>query len=342
MKLVNVPDCPVCGRAGRTAYDGLTDRIFGAQGRWNMRTCAGDGCGAYWLDPRPATDELVHLYANYYTHGEGGDKAGAQRRLYDRMLHAFQKARFGLSPSVADRLIYWLLMLHPGRSSAALAASMGIRPVAEGRLLEVGCGDGTKLAVLDELGWMVEGIDFDPNAVASAKSKGLDVKVGGLEEQRYADASFDAVVSTHVVEHVADVRAMFAEALRVLKPGGHFVAYTPNAASAGHRIFGQNWRGLETPRHLQIFTPAALAQLARAAGYDVERCGASGRGGTIFMKSYRLWRGKSGAGEVERLGKWNRLAAELLGFVIGMLAVFGHSGGDEIVLIARRPLIEGD
>lgn len=337
MKLLNMPDCPVCGRAGRAAYAGLTDRIFGAQGRWNMRSCLGDGCGAYWLDPRPATDELVHLYANYYTHGDESRRTGA-RRLYDRLLRAFQKTHFRLAPSVTDRFIYGLLMFHPGRRYAALAACMGIPPLPGGRLLEVGCGDGAKLVALGELGWTTEGIDFDPGAVARAQSRGLEVKVGGLEEQGYADASFDAVVSTHVVEHVADVRAMFVEALRVLKPGGHFVAYTPNAAGMGHRLFGRHWRGLEIPRHLQIFTPAALARLARDAGYEVERCGSSGRGGTILVKSYRLWRGKCGTGEVERLGKGNRLAAELLGVVVGMLAAFRHSAGDEIVLIARKPI----
>jgi 2-polyprenyl-3-methyl-5-hydroxy-6-metoxy-1,4-benzoquinol methylase len=337
MKLVKMPNCPVCGQLGRMAYEELSDRIFGAQGRWSMKACADDGCGAYWLDPRPATDELVRLYANYYTHGEGG----ARRSFYERLLRAFQKTHFRLAPSMLDRLIYWLLMLHPGRRFAALAACMGIRPVQGGRLLEVGCGDGAKLAALNELGWISEGIDFDPGAVGSARSKGLDVKVGGLEEQHYSAGIFDAVVSTHVVEHVADVRSMFAEALRVLKPGGYFVAYTPNAASMGHRIFGRHWRGLEIPRHLQIFTPAALARLARETGYAVERCGSSGRGGTILVKSYRLWCDKSGAGDVERLGKWNRFAAELLGFAVGMLAAFRHPAGDEIVLIARKPFAQG-
>lgn len=340
MKLVQIPDCPVCGRAGRVAYDGLTDRLFGAHGRWSMKACAGGGCGAYWLDPRPATDELVRLYANYYTHGDGSGQAGA-RRMYGRLLHAFHKVHFGLAPSVFDRIVYWLLMLHPGRRYAALAACMGIPPRQGGRLLEVGCGDGAKLAALNELGWVAEGIDFDPGAVASARRNGLEVKAGGLEEQGYCDDSFDAVVSNHVVEHVADVRAMFAEALRVLKPGGYFVAYTPNAAGAGHRIFGPHWRGLEIPRHLQIFTPAALARLARNAGYEVERCGSSGRGGAIMVKSYRLWRGGAGAAGVERLGKLNRLAAELLGFVTGLLAACGLAAGDEIVLIARKPLVQG-
>ena len=53
---------------------------------------------------------------------------------------------------------------------------------------------------------------------------------------------------------------------------------TPNARSLGHELFGASWRGLEPPRHLQVFTPRALARLARSAGFsrvDVETTGAN-------------------------------------------------------------------
>jgi 2-polyprenyl-3-methyl-5-hydroxy-6-metoxy-1,4-benzoquinol methylase len=281
---------------------------------------------------------LICLYENYYTHGDGAANAGGTRKLYNKLLRAYQKTYFHRAPSIIDRIIYLLLLLHPGRASAALAGCMGIRPVSGGRLLEVGCGDGTKLVTLNELGWVVEGVDFDHNAVASARKKGLVVSVGGLEQQHYTDATFDAIVSNHLVEHVPDIYAMFSEALRVLKPGGHFVAYTPNAASAGHRIFKQNWRGLEPPRHLQIFTPLSLANLAQSVGYEVEVCGASGRGGAILVKSYKLWRGKSGVNEIEKLNKVDRFFAEALGFAEGLVARFNNSLGEEIVLIARKPV----
>lgn len=53
----------------------------------------------------------------------------------------------------------------------------------------------------------------------------------------------------------------------MLKSGGRLVMITPNIASTGHRLFGQDWRGLEVPRHLYLYTPKALARLARGAGF---------------------------------------------------------------------------
>lgn len=44
----------------------------------------------------------------------------------------------------------------------------------------------------------------------------------------YADASFDVVMSANVLEHLTDVDLFFGEVARVLRPGGYFLAKTPN------------------------------------------------------------------------------------------------------------------
>jgi len=83
--------------------------------------------------------------------------------------------------------------------------------------------------------------------------------------------SFDAVTMHHVIEHVFDPIATMREIYRILKPGGMVVAVTPNAESQGLRIYGSNWRGLEPPRHIQIFSPQALESTARKAGFESVR-----------------------------------------------------------------------
>jgi hypothetical protein len=45
------------------------------------------------------------------------------------------------------------------------------------------------------------------------------------------------------------------------------VVVTPNGESWGHRRFGPNWRGLEPPRHIHVFTPTALRRLVASAGF---------------------------------------------------------------------------
>jgi len=137
----------------------------------------------------------------------------------------------------------------------------------QGLLLDVGCGGGSLLKGLHELGWEGEGVDFDAKAVRNARSKGLRVHLGSLAEQQFATNTFDAVTMSHLIEHVSDPVALLRECHRVLKPGAWLVIVTPNANSWGHRLYGANWRGLEPPRHLHIFAPRPLANLLRETGF---------------------------------------------------------------------------
>jgi SAM-dependent methyltransferase len=85
----------------------------------------------------------------------------------------------------------------------------------------------------------------------------------------YPADSFDAVIMSHVIEHVPHPRELLTECARVLKPGGRLVMLTPNAESFGLDYYGRCWRGLEPPRHLQIFSQLALEQIAKQAGLNV-------------------------------------------------------------------------
>jgi len=94
----------------------------------------------------------------------------------------------------------------------------------------------------------------------------LTVVTGGIEEGGFADDLFDAVSVFHVIEHVHDPAALLRKCARVLRPGGLLVITTPNLHSLGHRWFRENWRGLEPPRHLHIFSSLALMELVTRAG----------------------------------------------------------------------------
>jgi 2-polyprenyl-3-methyl-5-hydroxy-6-metoxy-1,4-benzoquinol methylase len=139
-------------------------------------------------------------------------------------------------------------------------------PLPNGRALDVGCGEGRTVEALASLGWDAEGVDFDAEAVEHAVARGLRVRLGTLEEQSYPGSHFDAIGLSHVLEHVPDPLATLKECRRLLSSRGRLVLTTPNALSLGHRRFGPDWRGLEPPRHLQVFTPGALRALVARAG----------------------------------------------------------------------------
>jgi SAM-dependent methyltransferase len=92
------------------------------------------------------------------------------------------------------------------------------------RILDLGCGDGQLTERLAKSGAVMTGVDADPRMVEAAKARGVDAHHAMAEKLPFADASFDAVFSNAALHWVRDQDAMMAEARRVLKPGGRFVA----------------------------------------------------------------------------------------------------------------------
>jgi methionine biosynthesis protein MetW len=275
-----VEACPVCGGSGPLLYQGLRDREFDAPGEWSIRRCA--DCRSLWLDPRPTDDDLHLAYATYFTHAKSPatTKTGAKsalartcRVIRDAGADSYIATQYGYAKSTSAwaPLAEMLIRVWPGRRLDAEFKVMRLPFRSPATMLDVGCGDGELLESLRERGWAVRGVDFDPDAVAAARSQGLDVDLGDLRAQCYPDAAFDAVTMSHSLEHVPEPRAILEEVRRILKPGGRIVIVTPNARSWLHRRYGSDWKPLEPPRHLQIFAMTPLTSLVREVGFvDVE------------------------------------------------------------------------
>lgn len=294
------PGCMVCGAQGIPLYSHLHDRLFGVQGEWSMVRCSNAACALLWLDPMPAPGELGKLYGSYHTHEHiEASAAPLPVRLSEALRRAYCKAQHG-GPANRDWggvAVAQFSRLWPGVRAQWDSSVSYLRFQQHGRVLDIGCGSGTMMRRLAELGWQVEGIDFDAKAVAAARNDGLNVHVGTVEEQNYASDCFDAVVMSHVIEHVPDPRALLQECYRILRPGGQLVSITPNAASWGHQLYGECWRGLEPPRHLHIFTPEAMQGLA--ADVPFRRAEVS----TVVAHAHAiLWSSR----ELQQLGKAGR------------------------------------
>src|SRR5829696_8161252 len=96
------------------------------------------------------------------------------------------------------------------------------------RVLDVGVGPGFLAAEMaGEVGadGLVAGIDVSDRVLALAKGRdaAVDLRAGSAGSIPYPDASFDAAVSTQVLEYVADVPTALAELRRVVRPGGRIL-----------------------------------------------------------------------------------------------------------------------
>lgn len=143
-----------------------------------------------------------------------------------------------------------------------------------GRLLDIGCSSGALLESARRQGFDVEGVEPAAQAAEYARSTGLTVFQGYLQDACYTAASFDVVTLMEVIEHLADPSALLKEVWRVLKPNGVFVVGTGNGASWTVQLVGASWGYLHVAQHgghISFFNPDSLGNLAKQCGFRVER-----------------------------------------------------------------------
>lgn len=157
------------------------------------------------------------------------------------------------------------------------------RPV----IVDLGCGPGDHTVGLRPHlpDAFLVGIDWAQRAMLAAADVGLPGVRADLDPASlpFADESLDAVLLCEVIEHLVDPDTVTAEAFRVLKPGGVFLVTTPNLAAWFNRllllggvqpafsevsakaVYGRP--GTEVVGHLRLFTPRALREFLRGAGF---------------------------------------------------------------------------
>ena len=152
-------------------------------------------------------------------------------------------------------------------------------PLARGDVLSVGCGPNPGRHLFPAPAFHLTGADADPEYVELARAQADEAVVARAGELPFGDASFDVVLYRLVLHHVAyqgPLGPVFAEAARLLRPGGALVAIEPGLwHPVGAALALANTSGaLATRIHGSPddipLSPRALERAARAAGLDPE------------------------------------------------------------------------
>ena len=155
----------------------------------------------------------------------------------------------------------------PEAIAAALAERYLDLLVAHPPVVDIGCGRAELVEMLTRRGVEAIGVDTDPSMVAEARDRGLDVRqVDGSSFLRGREpGSLGAVIATHLVEHLefADLVELLELAATRLRPGGLFIAETPNPTSLV--VLGNSF--ILDPTHLRPLHPSLLTFLCEGAGF---------------------------------------------------------------------------
>jgi 2-polyprenyl-3-methyl-5-hydroxy-6-metoxy-1,4-benzoquinol methylase len=175
---------------------------------------------------------------------------------------------------VRSRLYEAYASQHAGRGgdeAAALVYRRDIRPLLPpplaGPVVDLGCGRGELVRLLQADGFDAEGIDISPEQAELARAAGVArVRQGDFRTVLAAQpAHYAAITAIDLLEHLTkpEVLQTFDDVAAALAPGGVFVGRVPNAISplGGHIRNGDF-------THQTSFTARSVHQLAAAAGFD--------------------------------------------------------------------------
>lgn len=104
-------------------------------------------------------------------------------------------------------------------------------PKAPARVADLGCGTGTLSLLLAEEGYAVDGVDFSPEMVRRAQAKAGGVAaftVGDAAEPPLAEATYDVVLSRHVLWAMPSPAAALDRWMALLRPGGRLLLVEGN------------------------------------------------------------------------------------------------------------------
>lgn len=256
------------------------------------------------LIPRPTAEQLAEAYdASYY---------GSRATKFDGLAARFiQQCRRAKAVRLAKQL-----------PSGAV-------------VLDVGCGDGSFLSALGDLGdYTLHGVELNgPASRRAQRDPRIQLQLGDLLQTGYSRDQFDLVTLFHVFEHLVEPRKTLALLHDILKPGGRLVLSFPNCGSVQARLFKGHWLHLDPPRHLFLLSPPVAEREFARAGFSVvgRRFFSPEQNPYGFMQSLMNWlltdrdvlyeRLKGNERYAPRYGRWSLCSQKALAGLLWMPAM---------------------
>lgn len=304
--------CPVCCDKNNRLLFHDHNRREGYAVETDLVECS--TCGMHYLNPIPEREDWLKEYSKLYSVSND-----SQRR-------PSWLAR--VSNSLLSR---WVQIWSRDLSLHELPSGSGIGC----KLLDIGCGSGTKLVTYEQRGFEIYGIDLVRESIADASRtvRGTFYS-GAIETARLPHTFFDFIRFDNVLEHIYQPRNFLSKVYRLLKPGGIAYGYVPNGLSPTIQIMGKYSISSWVPFHINLFTSKCLRMLATEVGFETDVRGISYA--HWVMQSVRQWRFRNQLRFDEQKFDW--IDKSVLVGAAPLWWLFNKVWqGEELMLIARRP-----
>ena len=257
--------CPICNSQAKF-WCQAPDYHYGNPGVWDVYRCS--HCRHLFQYPAPREDQLFQFYpTSYYAYQPPAtDFAphGMRHRGVWLWLHYLKYFRGYHHLSVSRNPILasfgYLLSQRPLHFDAPIFKR-------DGTVLDYGSGTGHAIAFAQYTGWKAEGIEINETAAKIGRKSGLRIDNGSIETLEERPERYNYIMSSHCVEHVADVSRLFRAFFKALKPGGVLAIDVPNGDAISVERFRAFSFYLGMPVHVNLFTPTSIRLLAHSTGF---------------------------------------------------------------------------
>jgi 2-polyprenyl-3-methyl-5-hydroxy-6-metoxy-1,4-benzoquinol methylase len=238
-------------------------RICGAQTKplfvvqkWPLNECK--QCHFKQVEKQPSKDDLTKIYSNkYFVSSKYSENNFSQQKELERRLKLLN------------------------------------RYVPEGStVIDIGCGIGDFLSYAQSK-YNLWGHDISEDAISEAKKTlpelSEKLRSGMIENTKYAENYYDAVVLWDVIEHIWDPKSVVEQVLSYVKPSGYLIFSTPYADALTAKLMGKKWAFMTPPEHLGFFGKNSIEQLfARELKHKVKFISAKGKWVNLGFLMYKL------------------------------------------------------
>lgn len=200
--------CPSCGGNGGPALDR----------KWlvtSFRRC--NDCALLFRTPTTTEAENAQFYQSDYEESTTTDLPSAAE------LEVLKRENFA---SLSTSYLGYIEVVR----------ALGAKP--RGHVIDFGCSWGYGSHQLQQAGFTVEAFEISRPRANYAREK---LGIATVEIADIRPGSCDVFLSCHVIEHVPSVENMLTLGERALRPGGLFIAFTPNGSMAHRNKNPEGW-----------------------------------------------------------------------------------------------------